>query len=420
MPKIYSELHNNFILKFIRSETSHLRPSDKLITALNKDSLLVEMKLTVRMMTSTQSALVIVGFMKKTLKEPEEKESGLLMFSLNTSEILGIDAQFEKLMNYKLSGKQLVQEEVKLASIMPELNLELLEKERCLKTVLEVGNANQQDEMDLEVTKHIRVQLKNTKYYEGVNIGFMTITEDKFREKPLSVAQNEPLQNLTRMITPKLLNLLNLKQKDKGKAPPLLEDVSINVAEGEKLPHVDDGLMQELPMAKKMEEFISNKEDNRIKTFINFIHALTILGCVCIVTFIHLSHKTSLSSMGDMYGEMNHTTVMPYYIGRVNLLTNLIWSVEDMKPQPNSADWLPDFFADFQSLKDTLNSLVVITKQYSANLEYNQLIKYSFKYIKSISGAFVKTNILSTNMNLFNSYIAAAGHFLYANFTQVL
>lgn len=39
-------------------------------------------------------------------------------------------------MNYKLSGKQLAQEEVKLASIMPELNLELLEKETSVKTVL--------------------------------------------------------------------------------------------------------------------------------------------------------------------------------------------------------------------------------------------------------------------------------------------
>ena len=92
MPKIYSELHNNFMLSFIRTETSHLRPFDKIVTALNKDSLLVEIKLTVRMMTSTQSALAIVGFIKPLLKEKSD-DSGLLMFSLNSSEILGIDAQ---------------------------------------------------------------------------------------------------------------------------------------------------------------------------------------------------------------------------------------------------------------------------------------------------------------------------------------
>ena len=65
MPKVYSELHNSFMLKFIRSETSHLRPSDKIVTALNKDSLLVMMKLSVRMMFDSQNSLVLVGFIKK-------------------------------------------------------------------------------------------------------------------------------------------------------------------------------------------------------------------------------------------------------------------------------------------------------------------------------------------------------------------
>lgn len=41
MPKIYTELHNSFMLNFIRSEDSHERSSNKLVTALNKDSLLV-------------------------------------------------------------------------------------------------------------------------------------------------------------------------------------------------------------------------------------------------------------------------------------------------------------------------------------------------------------------------------------------
>lgn len=94
MPKIYSELHNSFMLKFIRSETSHLRPSDKVVTALNKDSLLIMMKLSVRMMIDSQNTLVVVGFIKKIICEPEEKDKGLIMISANSFEILGIDAQF--------------------------------------------------------------------------------------------------------------------------------------------------------------------------------------------------------------------------------------------------------------------------------------------------------------------------------------
>lgn len=65
MPKVYSELHNEFMLKFIRSEHSHNRPSDKIVTALNNAAELIEVKLTVRMMTSKEHSLVVVGFLKK-------------------------------------------------------------------------------------------------------------------------------------------------------------------------------------------------------------------------------------------------------------------------------------------------------------------------------------------------------------------
>jgi len=53
------------MMNFIRSEGSHNRPSDKIVTALNKNSLLIEIKLTVRMINSNHNSLIIVGFMKK-------------------------------------------------------------------------------------------------------------------------------------------------------------------------------------------------------------------------------------------------------------------------------------------------------------------------------------------------------------------
>lgn len=62
-------------------------------------------------------------------KLPLEMTKGLLMYSATNGEILGIDANFMAIMNNKLTGKQVVQEEVKLSVLLPELNLELLEKE---------------------------------------------------------------------------------------------------------------------------------------------------------------------------------------------------------------------------------------------------------------------------------------------------
>jgi hypothetical protein len=51
------------MLGFIRSEHSH-QTSVKRVTALNRHSLLVDINLSVRILSSAQSDLAIVGFMK--------------------------------------------------------------------------------------------------------------------------------------------------------------------------------------------------------------------------------------------------------------------------------------------------------------------------------------------------------------------
>lgn len=97
--------------------------SVKRVTALNKNSLLVDISLSVRILSSSQSDLAIVGFMKRI---PTEANIGLIMCSLSNGEVLGIDENFVEMMNRRLTGKQVVQEEVRLTVIMPELVLEQL------------------------------------------------------------------------------------------------------------------------------------------------------------------------------------------------------------------------------------------------------------------------------------------------------
>jgi hypothetical protein len=75
------------MLSFIRSEHSH-QTSVKRVTALNRNSLLVSINLSVRILSSSQSDLAIVGFMKRL---PSEKFVGLMMYSLNNGEVLGVD-----------------------------------------------------------------------------------------------------------------------------------------------------------------------------------------------------------------------------------------------------------------------------------------------------------------------------------------
>lgn len=46
---------------------------------------------------------------------------------MGTGEILGVNENLLKIINNRLTGKKIVQDEMKLQGLMPELNLEYLE-----------------------------------------------------------------------------------------------------------------------------------------------------------------------------------------------------------------------------------------------------------------------------------------------------
>jgi PAS domain S-box-containing protein len=257
MPKIYTELHNAFMLNFIRSENSHQRSSTKFVTALNRHSLLVEINLSVRILNSTQSDLAIVGFMKRINAEPYR---GLVMYSATNGEVLGIDENFVEMMNKRLTGKQVAQEEIRLAVLAPELNMELLEKELEQETLLEVGSSLE-EEGDLEVQKKIRVHLKKLKIYEGVKLGFLEIVD-------LSHFQTANKKLLTD-ISSKIANLATKHQLRQQRSDSLersmetavrnnrrklTEDLSINLSQSQRALNESaiDGLNRELPTARRL------------------------------------------------------------------------------------------------------------------------------------------------------------------------
>lgn len=69
-----------------------------------------------------------------------------------------------------------------------------------------MGNANEQDDIDIEVTKPVLIDLKSTKLYEGVNIGFLSISEDKVKNKEkftgLMEVKTPSYRQITKSITP--------------------------------------------------------------------------------------------------------------------------------------------------------------------------------------------------------------------------
>lgn len=60
------------------------------------------------------------------MRTKSDNNEGLIMVDGNSGELLGINKVFSTMVNSKITGKQVVSEEIKLASIFPEVNLSLL------------------------------------------------------------------------------------------------------------------------------------------------------------------------------------------------------------------------------------------------------------------------------------------------------
>lgn len=63
------------------------------------------------------------------------------MFSGKNGEILAVNKMFTSIVNNRITGKQIIQEEIRLASILPEITVDQLEKGEEIITFLEVGSS---------------------------------------------------------------------------------------------------------------------------------------------------------------------------------------------------------------------------------------------------------------------------------------
>jgi hypothetical protein len=70
-------------------------------------------------------------------------------------------------------------------------------------------------------------------------------------------AKTPSYRKLTKAMTPELLGILGSKKKE--------DEASINLRVSDQGSHGgEDGLARELPMAKKMEEYVAEKESTRM------------------------------------------------------------------------------------------------------------------------------------------------------------
>jgi len=187
MPKIYGELHNNFILSFLQGRTSGSSADsdsaesstrsvgssgEKVVTPLTNEGFLVEVGLRLHPVADVEGSLLVVGFMSKR----EDNGEAIVMVDSNSGVFQAIDSRFSGMLRHKVSGKQVVTEEVRISSLFPELNMARLEREGSQDSLLEVEHLCEEENassVNLEVT----VELRRVKLYEGRKLTFLSIID---------------------------------------------------------------------------------------------------------------------------------------------------------------------------------------------------------------------------------------------------
>jgi hypothetical protein len=87
--------------------------------ALDSEIMLVETGLNLQIITSVSNSLLIAGFLRKV----EDNGKGILLVDPEKGDVVGLNRNFAALTKDKFTGRLVVQEEVKVTSLLPQIDL---------------------------------------------------------------------------------------------------------------------------------------------------------------------------------------------------------------------------------------------------------------------------------------------------------
>ena len=90
IPNIYHDIHDGFIMNFLKNVKASTHPSQKIVFALKKDGKMVEVFLAVKIIPHEEKGFLLAGFMKKDLEEQES----YIMINKKNMLIEGISEEF--------------------------------------------------------------------------------------------------------------------------------------------------------------------------------------------------------------------------------------------------------------------------------------------------------------------------------------
>ena len=85
----------------------------------------------------SEGSLLVAGFLSKKCSNTE---NAVLMVDSETGKILAVDSNFVTLTQRKISGKQVIQEDLYISSLLPEVDLSQLSCKDCQSSLLQTVN----------------------------------------------------------------------------------------------------------------------------------------------------------------------------------------------------------------------------------------------------------------------------------------
>ena len=228
-------------------------------------------------------------------------------------------------MKKKVTGRQIIQQELKISALLPEINLLSLEKEGFQESHLDNGNAI--DEESSNTLTKVEVKIKSSKMYEGHHLIFLSIQHKAVDENLKYLVNFARRHGTTIKPTPTIelglpTSKFLSKKLDKNQSDEIKTLTEVNNSDS-----TDEKLSKDFQLKRKLDDYTEKKRGKHISILIKgcYLTILLILTLYLGITFFMRCNYMEKTKIRYRTIELMADTL--YQSAQVNLYNNRIWCV---------------------------------------------------------------------------------------------
>lgn len=178
MPKIFNDIHDKFIQKFIEKEDSATYPSEKVVFAMHKDGIIFETALYIKIIPHESKAFQIVGFMRAV--KHVDRNPSIAFISMNSQTIEGVNQSFIDLINRPIDFTNISKENLTLSSFLPNFKFKFSMKPGdTFRTELTFSNSSDKllelEEESQEPSRIVNLRIIEVRYFDSCPMAFFEL-----------------------------------------------------------------------------------------------------------------------------------------------------------------------------------------------------------------------------------------------------